>query len=281
MPELPEVETVRSVLQEILPGLRITSVVSMRPKMLRGQDPDNFARGLEGRTVEGVERRGKFLLIRLDLRTLLIHLGMTGQIFACSEEGSACLPSTRQDLPDKHTHLRMELTDGKKLYFRDVRMFGRYSLIDAEGEKGLFRRMGPEPLERGFTARMFFERSRGRRTSIKALLLDQHFVAGVGNIYADESLFRAGIHPKICAGDLTLEQSRKLHRAIRKVLREAIFSGGTTLSDYLDPRDRKGTFQWKLRVYGREGEPCSRCQTPIQKTVIAQRGTHLCPRCQQ
>jgi formamidopyrimidine-DNA glycosylase len=249
--------------------------------MLRGQDPERLTRGLEGRTVGAVERRGKYLLIRLDRGTLLVHLGMTGQIYACSEGGGECLPSPRQDLPDKHTHLRMGLTKGMKLFFRDVRMFGRYSLIDAEGEAELFRRMGPEPLGSGFTAHVLFARSRGRRTPIKALLLDQHFLAGVGNIYADESLFRAGIHPMACAGDLSLELSRKLHRSIRKVLREAIFSGGTTLSDYLDPRDRKGTFQGKLRVYGREGDRCFSCRTPIQKIVVAQRGTHLCPRCQR
>ena len=281
MPELPEVETVRSVLQEILPGYRITSISSNRDKMLRGQNPGYFEAGLKGRRVDTVERRGKFLLIRLDQKTLLIHLGMTGQIFACSRKDGACAPSPRQDLPDKHTHLRIGFTDGMMLYFRDVRMFGRYSLIDEEVESALFRGMGPEPLGSGFTARGLFQWIQGRRTSIKALLLDQRFVAGIGNIYADESLFRAGIHPAAVAGGLSIEQCRKLHRAIRKVLREAIFSGGTTLSDYLDPKDRKGTFQWKLRVYGREGEPCFRCRTPVQKSVVAQRGTHFCPQCQR
>jgi formamidopyrimidine-DNA glycosylase len=280
VPELPEVETIRRVLQDVLPGRCITAVRSCKPKMLRGQDPRIFEAGLEGRRVEAVDRRGKFLLIRLDQRTLLVHLGMTGQIFACSNDTGADVPTPRPGLPDKHTHLQMTLTHGLRLYFRDARMFGRYSLIDAEEERVLSRRLGPEPLGTRFTAKVLFERTRGRRVSIKAILLDQKAVAGVGNIYADESLFRAGILPGSPAGDLTLEQARKLHRAIRRILREAIYSGGTTLSDYLDPRDRRGTFQWKLHVYGRQGEHCFRCGERIQKSVVAQRGTHWCPRCQ-
>ncbi len=280
MPELPEVETIRRVLQDVLPGRCITAVSSCQPRMLRGQAPQAFEDGLVGRRVEAVDRRGKFLLIRLDRKTLLVHLGMTGQIFACSDDDGASVPTLRPGLPDKHTHLRMKLTHGLQLYFRDARMFGRYALIDAEEEQALFRRLGPEPLGTRFTARELFERTRGRRTSIKALLLDQRAVAGVGNIYADESLFRAGIHPETPAGDLTPEQARKLLRAIRRVLREAIHSGGTTFSDYLDPRDRRGTFQRKLHVYGRQGEPCFRCGGLIQKSVVAQRGTHFCPRCQ-
>ena len=280
MPELPEVETIRRVLQDVLPGHRITAVRSGRPKMLRGQDSQSFEDGLKGRSVEAVERRGKFLLIRLDRKTLLVHLGMTGQIFACSDVRTACVPAPRPGLPDKHTHLQMTLTHGLRLFFRDARMFGRYSLIDAEEERVLFRRLGPEPLGTRFTARVLYEKTRGRRTSIKALLLDQRVVAGVGNIYADESLFGAGIRPETQAGELTLEQARKLHRSVRRILREAVYSGGTTLSDYLDPRDRRGTFQWKLHVYGRQGEACFRCGGQILKSVVAQRGTHWCPRCQ-
>jgi len=280
VPELPEVETIRRVLQDVLPGHCITAVRSCKPKMLRGQNPRIFEAGLEGRRVEAVDRRGKFLLIRLDQRTLLVHLGMTGQIFACSDDGGAVVPTSCPDLPDKHTHLQLTLTHGLRLYFRDARMFGRYSLIDAEEERALSRRLGPEPLGTRFTAKVLFERTRGRRASIKAIMLDQRAVAGVGNIYADESLFRAGILPETLAGALTSEQTRKLHRAIRKVLHEAIYSGGTTLSDYLDPRNRRGTFQRKLHVYGRQGERCFRCGERIQKTVVAQRGTHWCPRCQ-
>ena len=280
MPELPEVETIRRVLQDVLPGHRITAVHTGRPNMLRGQDPRAFVDGLEGRRVETVDRRGKFLLIRLDRKTLLVHLGMTGQIFACSDERGTCIPKPRPGLPDKHTHLQMTLTHGLRLFFRDARMFGRYSLIDAQEEHVLIHRLGPEPLGSRFTARVLFDKTRGHRTSIKALLLDQRVVAGVGNIYADESLFRAGIRPETQAGELTQEQAGKLHRAVRKVLREAVHSGGTTLSDYLDPRDRRGTFQWKLHVYGRQGEPCFRCGDRILKSVVAQRGTHWCPRCQ-
>jgi formamidopyrimidine-DNA glycosylase len=280
VPELPEVETIRRVLQDVLPGHGVIDAYCSKPKMLRGQDPRVFESGLEGRRCESVDRRGKFLLIRLDLKTLLVHLGMTGQIFACSDDGGACVPKPRPGLPDKHTHLQIKLTQGMRLYFRDVRMFGRYALIDREEELSLFRRLGPEPLGGGFTSRDFFERVHKRHTTIKAVLLDQRAVAGVGNIYADESLFRAGIRPETRAGDLTREQARRLHRSLRRVLREAVYSGGTTLSDYLDPRDRRGTFQWKLHVYGRQGEKCFRCGEPIQRSVVAQRGTHFCPSCQ-
>lgn len=279
MPELPEVETVRRVLQEALPGRRIRSVDLRKLKMLRGFPEELFVSGLKGRRFLEVGRRGKFLLFRLDRNVLVVHLGMTGQVFACSED--ECLPGLGiLDLPDKHTHLILDLGENARVYFRDVRMFGRYGLLDPEAEAALLSRLGPEPLSAGFTARGLYEITRGRRITIKALLLDQKALAGVGNIYADESLFRAGILPRTEAKRLSTAQAGKLHRSLRKVLREAIYSGGTTLSDYLDPRHRTGSFQWKLHVYGRAGETCFRCGSTIVKSVVAQRGTHWCPGCQ-
>ena len=280
MPELPEVETIRRVLRDVLPGRRIQSVDLRKLKMLRGSHREAFESGLRRRRILDVERRGKFLLLRLDRRVLAVHLGMTGQIFACSEEG--CLPRLGAlDLPDKHTHLILDLSGDTRLYFRDVRMFGRYDLLDDESEAALSARLGPEPLAPGFSARLMYEKTRNRSVSIKAFLLDQKAVAGVGNIYADESLFRAGLLPQSKASGLTAAQARVLHRSLRKVLREAIHSGGTTLSDYLTPRHQKGSFQWKLHVYGRAGEPCYRCGTAVVKSVVAQRGTHWCPVCQR
>jgi formamidopyrimidine-DNA glycosylase len=280
MPELPEVETIRRVLQDVLPGRRIQGVDLRKLKMLRGYPRDAFVSGLQQRTIVNIERRGKFLLLRLDRKALVVHLGMTGQIFACAE--GECSPRLETlHLPDKHTHLILDLSENTRLYFRDMRMFGRYALLDKEAEAPLFARLGPEPLDPGFSARRLHEKTRGRNISVKAFLLDQKTVAGVGNIYADESLFRAGLLPQTAASRLTADQVKTLHRSLRKVLREAIFSGGTTLSDYLDPRHQKGSFQWKLHVYGRAGESCYRCGSAIVKSVVAQRGTHWCPKCQR
>ncbi len=278
MPELPEVETIRRVLQENILGQRIIGLEMHRPKMLQDQSLSVFREGLLHREILSVERRGKFLLLRLDRNVLLAHLGMTGQIFACSDQ--ECHPPSGPNLPDKHTHLILKLSHGFTLFFRDMRMFGRYQVLNPQEESELVSRLGPEPLGSHFSAQDLFKKTRHRRISIKALLLDQSSVAGIGNIYADETLHRAGVLPHDQADSLNWEQVQRLHRSIRKVLREAIYSGGTTLSDYLDPRHRSGSFQRELQVYGRAGQACFRCGTAIQKAVVAQRGTHWCPHCQ-
>jgi formamidopyrimidine-DNA glycosylase len=278
VPELPEVETIRRVLQDVLPQRLIRRVELHQPDMLDGLQPDEFCSQLKGRRMLAVDRRGKFLLIRLDRGALLAHLGMTGQIFFCRNQ--KCIPSAGSDLRDRHTHLILGLSGGAHLYFRDSRRFGRYGLLGREEEARLSARLGPEPLGPRFTSLHLAEILRGRRAAIKALLMDQRVVAGMGNIYADESLFRAGIDPRTPAGRLSQKRIVKLHRALRRVLREGIHHGGTTLSDYLDPRHVQGSFQLKLRVYGRNGEQCTRCRTPIRKLRVAQRGTHWCPRCQ-
>jgi len=277
MPELPEVETVRRVLSEVLPERTISGVRLRKPKMLKGQASATFIKGLRGRRIRNVGRRAKFLIIRLDRSALLVHLGMSGQIFFESPDSPLPMERVR---PDRHTHLILDLDPAARLFFRDPRMFGRFALIDQEEENALFRRLGPEPLGRKFTSRSLGEALRGRRAPLKALLLDQRIAAGMGNIYVDESLHRAGIDPRIPGGELSERMVRRVHAAIRSVLREAVHKGGSSLSDFLDPRHRKGTFQLTLQVYGREGKPCPRCGAPIRKSVVGQRGTHWCPECQ-
>jgi formamidopyrimidine-DNA glycosylase len=279
MPELPEVETIRRVLSEKISGYRILSVAVNHPKPLGKQTVAELKTRLVGQKILGVERRAKFLLIRLEKGSLLVHLGMTGQMFAASRGQKAApgLPA----LPDKHTHLILELNRGRLLYFRDIRRFGRFHWLAADREKEYLAHLGPEPLSGNFQVTGFQKALAGRSASIKALLLSQKVVAGLGNIYVDEALFRAGIAPQTRGGKLTRAQITRLHGAIREVLKEAIHYRGTTLSDYYDPESRRGGFQHRLKVYGREGEPCVTCGTPVAKAVLVQRGTHWCPKCQK
>lgn len=278
MPELPEVETIRRVLVDVLPGLRILEVFVRKERMLRGQPLDRFLEGLKGKSIIGVDRRGKFLLLRLESGSLLLHLGMSGCIIVRGREEESDVSEI--ELPDKHTHLILKLSGGRDLYFRDPRMFGRFQLLDAEGELRFSDRLGPEPLGPEFSTD-YLRKALGRRKApVKTALLDQRLVAGIGNIYADEALFRAGIDPHTSGCRLLPEQIGRLRAAVRSVLREAVRRKGTSISDYVDPRNRRGTFQLRLEVYGREGLSCRRCGCSIRKDVLAQRGTHWCPRCQ-
>jgi len=279
MPELPEVETIRRVLAEKISGHRIVSVTVNHPKPLGTQTASELKSRLLGQKISNVERRAKFLLIRLEQGALLVHLGMTGQMFAVprGQKAAPGLPA----LPDKHTHLILELSRGLFLYFRDIRRFGRFRWLGAAQEQAYLAYLGPEPLLPKFTVTGFHQALAKRTASIKALLLNQKVVAGLGNIYVDEALFRAGVAPQTLGGRLTLPQAARLHAAIQAVLKEAIQYRGTTLSDYFDPESRRGGFQDRLKVYGREGEPCVTCGTPITKGVLAQRGTHWCRKCQK
>jgi formamidopyrimidine-DNA glycosylase len=261
VPELPEVETVvRSIAP--LVGRRIVAAEFRCLRVLRGGDPDEMAELVTGRRVTAIHRYGKFILIELDRGYLMVHLGMTGRLLLGGE-------------PAKHTHAIITFDRGVLLY-DDSRQFGRIQFSAEVPER--FGRLGPEPLEIPFEE--FYQRSRGRQTSIKALLLNQDFVRGIGNIYADESLFRARIHPKSVAGRLRRDRVRRLYDAVREVLAEAIEAGGSSISDYVDAEGRKGFFQISHRVYGREHEPCVVCKTPIRRAVIGQRSSHFCPRCQ-
>ena len=261
MPELPEVETVVRTVTPYLVGRRIVEV-HFTSKFVTPGNRKQLAARLTGRTITSVRRRGKFIVVALDEGTLAIHLGMTGNLLAGGKAG-------------EHTHGLFTLDDGVLLY-NDPRQFGRIEW--SAGPAKRVAKLGPEPLE--ITLEEFQKRMK-RRTRIKPLLLNQTFLAGIGNIYADESLFRSGIHPLAMATRLTASRVARLHQVIRELLTEAIEHRGSTISDYRDAQGVSGGFQHLHQVYGREGEPCTVCGTPIKKTLVAQRGTHHCPKCQR
>ena len=263
MPELPEVETVVRSIAPLI-GRRIVSVELRSVRVLRGGDPDKMAARLAGRRIEGVKRYGKFIVVPLEGGGyLLIHLGMTGKLLLGGPVG-------------KHTHAVLTLDEGV-LLFDDSRQFGSFQL--SEEFPARVARLGPEPLEISFED--FRAELKRHKTRVKSLLLNQRFLRGVGNIYADEALFRAGIHPLALANRLRGDRPRKLYDAIREVLSEAIEAGGSSISDYVDAQGRKGFFQFSHRVYQRAGEPCVSCGTEIRRVIVAQRSSHFCPKCQK
>ena len=263
MPELPEVETVARSIAPLV-GRRIISAELRASRVLRGANPDGVARSLEGRKIAGVRRYGKFIVVSLgDGGYLTIHLGMTGRLL---------LGGT----PGKHTHAVLTFDRGV-LLFDDPRMFGCLEWTGEFPER--VARLGPEPLEIAFED--FARALKRRRTRIKALLLNQSFVRGIGNIYADEALFRAGIHPLALTHRLRSDRARRLYDAIVEVLSEAIAAGGSSVSDYVDAEGRKGFFQFAHRVYQRTGEPCLNCRRPIRRVLVAQRSSHFCAACQK
>jgi formamidopyrimidine-DNA glycosylase len=273
VPELPEVETVRATLEPALVGRRFERVEIADPRVTRPLDPDEVALELQGEVVDAVERRGKYLVFRFRSgRVLLIHLRMTGSLLHTRN-------GTLED--DPYRRAVVSLDDGSDIMYRDVRRFGTWLLLEPEEEaEYLLQRLGEEPLGDRFTAAALAARLRGRRAPIKAALLDQRAAAGLGNIYADEALWRARIHPLRPAGRLAPPELRRLHRAIRDALRAGIARQGTTLRDYRTPNGDAGSMQQELRVYGRVGEPCPRCGTAIGKTRAGGRGTWFCPHCQ-
>ena len=263
MPELPEVETVvRSI--ALLIGRRIVSAEFRGLRVLRGGDPDRLAANLAGRRIAAIRRYGKFIVISMEGGGyLLIHLGMTGRLLLGGDAG-------------KHTHAIFNLDEGVLLY-DDSRQFGSIQWFEEFPDR--VARLGPEPLEASFAD---FARSlKKHRTRVKALLLNQRFLRGIGNIYADEALFRAGIHPLATASRIGGVRPRRLFDAIHAVLTEAIAAGGSSISDYVDAQGRRGFFQFGHRVYQRTGEPCLTCGTPIRRLLVAQRSSHYCPRCQR
>ena len=272
MPELPEVETVRVGIAGVLEGARVTDVTIADPRLVRPFDPELVAAELRGERVEGVERRGKYLIVRFESgRVLLIHLRMTGS-FRVAASGSLA--------DDPHRRAVLRLDNGSDVAYRDVRRFGTWELLEpGDLAPYLARRLGPEPLGR-LSSQRLGDRLRGRRTSLKAALLDQRTVAGLGNIYVDEALWYARLAPLRRAESLDSDELKRLHRAIRRALRLGIERQGASLRDYAQPDGESGGMQHEFRVYGREGEPCDRCGTPVAKTRVAGRGTHYCPRCQ-
>ena len=263
MPELPEVETVTRSIAPLV-GRRIVSAEFRCLRVLRGGDPDEMAARLAGRRIAGIKRYGKFILASIEGGGyLVVHLGMTGRLLL----GGA---------PGKHTHAILTLDRGLLLY-DDSRQFGRLQFSEQFPER--IARLGPEPLEISFPD--FARALKRRKTRVKSLLLNQDFLRGIGNIYADEALFRAGIHPLALACRLRGDRPRRLYDAIVAVLSEAIAAGGSSISDYVDAEGRKGFFQIHHRVYQREGEPCLNCGRAIRRVLVAQRSSHFCPNCQK
>jgi len=273
VPELPEVETVRASLEPAVVGRRFERVEIADPRLTRPLDPDEVAAELGGEVVDSLERRGKYLVFRFRSgRVLLIHLRMTGSL---GHHRNGALPD------DPHRRAVVRLDDGSDVTYRDVRRFGTWLLLEpGEDAPYLTERIGEEPLGRSFTTQALAERFKRRRAPVKAAILDQRAAAGMGNIYADEALWRARIHPLTPAGGLTRAEIRRLHRGIKDALRAGIARQGTTLRDYRTPTGARGSMQGELRVYGRTDEPCFRCGTPIAKTRAAGRGTWYCPTCQ-
>lgn len=281
MPELPEVETVVRDLRPQLSGRRVESVQLARDPLILGRlirypRPRQFAARLRGRTIRTVERRGKYIVMPLDDngQRFVIHLGMTGHLRVWEPEEDVV----------KHTHFRARLDSGLELRYDDPRQFGRLLLGTQEelvAARAFPARLGPEPIHGDLTEAEFERLVRARRRPVKSALLDQSFLAGVGNIYADEACFRAGIRPSRWTHRLTVRERRALYSAIQEVLENSIAARGSSIINYVDAFGVRGSNQEKLLVYGRGGEPCLKCGTPLQTTRLAGRGTVYCRKCQR
>lgn len=270
LPELPEVETVVRGIREPLIGRTVQSVWYDWGRMIRVPDPEQLAARIQGQTFRAVNRRAKYILCELDHDILVVHLGMTGHLYVTPNK------ETRRE--DRWVHFRLQLDAGQQLRFSDSRKFGFVSITDKIDS--IAPKLGPEPLTDAFTPDVLRERLQRHHKAIKALLLDQSFVAGVGNIYADEALHHAGIHPLRPADSLNDEEIIRLHAAIRLVLQRGIEREGASVSTYRKPDGTRGDMQNHFLVYDREDEPCLNCGQPIRKIRVAQRGTHFCPHCQ-
>lgn len=272
MPELPEVESAARDLHAQLAGHRLGSITHLSwPKVLEG-GPEAFRQGLEGQRLLSVGRRAKWILAQLDNGLVwALHLRMSG---------AAIVRPANAPPPDAHTHLAIAIDDGRSLHWRDVRKFGRMRLLDPAGLAALDAAHGVEPLSADFTPTRFAQLLQGKRTQLKPFLLDQKHIAGLGNIYVDEALWFAQLHPTRPAGSLQPTEVAALHAAIQGVLTRAIDHGGSTFRDYRNGYGEVGGHQDHFRAYGQSGKPCQRCQAPIQRSVLGQRGTHVCPVCQ-
>jgi formamidopyrimidine-DNA glycosylase len=274
MPELPEVETVVRGLRNVLPGRRVLHVRLGKTDFI--DDPAAIERNVPGTRVRSVERSGKFIVIALEpldrgspSLTLLVHLGMTGSLIVSPPEAPVRL----------HTHVFFDLDDGRELRYTDPRRFGRIQLVEDGAPGSALTELGQDPLE--ITEAQFLAAIGGRNARIKALLMDQRVLRGMGNIYTDESLWRTKIHPKKIGAKLTKQEIQKLYRVIQAVLKEAIRFRGSSISNYVDANGQRGSFQQRHRVYGREGEKCVRCGSAIRRSIVAGRSTHFCPQCQR
>ena len=271
MPELPEVETTRRGLEPVLVGQRVRAVV-VRNRALRQPVPRGLSQSVVGTTVRGVSRRGKYLLLACGAGTLIIHLGMSGRLWVV-RDGAA---------PTTHDHFDLVLENGTVVRLRDPRRFGL--VLWQPGEPlahALLARIGPEPLAAEFDGSVLHAATRNRSAAIKHVLMDSRVVAGVGNIYASEALFRAGIHPRAAAGRLSLARCTRLAAKIRETLELAIVAGGSSLRDYVRSDGQAGNYQSQFLVYDRAGEPCRHCRSPIREIRQGQRSTFYCPKCQK
>jgi formamidopyrimidine-DNA glycosylase len=287
MPELPEVETVARQLDPELRGRRISRLEVLDGRWCRPVPPDEFADEVSGRTIRGLGRRGKYLLLGLDReQTLVMHLRMTGNLVLA--EGQSVLdPSEGRRLYEaersasaRHLRALFALDDGRELWFTDPRRFGEAFLVADAGLEQRFAKLGVEPFSEAFTSTALGEMAAGRTAPLKSFLLDQSGVAGVGNIYADEALFRARLHPLSPAGSMKAEHLEVLRDAVVAALEAGIENGGSSIDDYRDGRGEKGTMQDEFLVHTREGEPCPECETDIVRIVVGGRSTYYCPSCQ-
>lgn len=275
MPELPEVETVRRGLEPVLLGKQILSAEKLSPK-LRLPIPTDFRERLEGQKIAGLTRRAKYILIHLESNlTVLLHLGMSGQVLIFKGPMA----------PEKHDHFRLQIEGGATILYRDPRRFGLVTFCPTDQIEShkLLRGLGPEPLSNHFNGTALKEGLKGKKVSIKAALLDQRVVAGVGNIYASEALYRAGINPKRKAGSLSLPRCEHLALEVRNVLNDALKAGGSSLKDFVGVDGELGYFQHRFEVYDREDTPCTRpgCKGTIKRFTQNARSTYYCPRCQK
>lgn len=303
MPELPEVETVCRQLDPEIAGQRIAALEIIDERWSRPVPKDELEAAIAGARIEGLERRGKYLLLRLDgKRTLVMHLRMTGNLVLVEREElddadgkdfeeagvlAKLDPSEGRRLyegerstSEKHLRARFTLGDEREIWFTDPRRFGEAFLVDEEDFEARFERLGVEPLSDEFTAEALAEMASGRRVPLKSFLLDQSGVAGVGNIYADEALFRARLHPLSPAGSMKPEHHEALREGVIAALEAGIDGGGASIDDYRDARGERGTMQEKFLVHTREGEPCPSCGEPITRIVVSGRSTYYCPSCQ-
>jgi len=274
LPELPEVETVRKGLEKLVLGASIKSVDVYWDRIISGSIASSeFKQLLTGEKIIGFDRRGKYIIFYFRQWAMVSHLRMEGKYEV--EDSSEPLK--------KHTHVVFHLADGRDLRYLDVRKFGRMTLVPLGEEISMtgIRLLGPEPTKETFDETTFYNTLQTKKRAIKPLLLDQTIVAGLGNIYVDEALFLANIHPLRIANSLKKVEVSQLHKAIIKVLGDAVEAGGTTIRSYQNALGEAGTFQVNLSVYGKKGIPCIHCGTPIEKIKVAQRGTHFCPKCQR
>ncbi len=270
MPELPEVETSRRGIEPYVAGQRVTGV-RIRNRALRWPVAEDFESALTGRTIVSIGRRAKYILFNTDAGSAILHLGMSGSVTIVPADSPAAV----------HDHVDIELASGDVLRFRDPRRFGSLHWTADPASHWLLRDLGPEPLDDAFDGEYLWRQSRGRRVTVKPFIMNAGIVVGVGNIYASESLFRAGIHPRRKAGRIASARYERLAEAIKDVLARAIKAGGTTLRDFYGFNGQAGYFQLELDVYGRDGEACPRCNATIRHAVLGQRSTYFCVDCQR